>query len=71
MLVDVPYTAPVIVTVDTATGKVERVVVCDEEATLARYEQLDSPDGEPVSQDEAEEAVEIAENQPWPAWEVG
>lgn len=70
-LVDVPYTVPVTVTVDLDTGRVTRVVVCDEDATLARHELLDTPEGEAVSDDEAEQAVAIAENEPWPAWEVG
>lgn len=58
--IDVYYTVPVCVTVDTDSGEVTRVVVDDEAVVLLPDQQNCGP-----------RAIEIAEAVSWPAWEFG
>lgn len=74
MEVQVAYTVPVEVVVDLDTGEVSRVVVIDEEVALDSSprggvntrEYLPVEDKKIVAQ-----AIGIAENAMWPAWENG
>lgn len=64
--VDVLYTCPVVVEVDTDTGEIVRVNVDDENV------RLDPAQIEAAKDNEAERvATEIAEEATWPAWEFG
>jgi hypothetical protein len=62
MQMELTYTAPVVVTVDTASGTVTRVVVTD--ASIA-------PGEFALADPEAAFARMIAEHEVWPAWEFG
>lgn len=73
----VAYTAPVEVVVDTDTGTVTRVVIVDEQVTPAlergMFADVHDRDDYAVVEDEAlaDRAREIAANADWPAWEHG
>lgn len=70
--VQVAYTVPVEAIVDLRVGRVDRVVVVDEEIELdpeegARQETILHP----VPSAVAKRATEIAEAENWPVWEHG
>lgn len=73
MIVQVPYTVPVMAVVDTKAGTVLRVVTIDEEIRLNSNEPVvrHDPYGEVVSTKKAEKAERIAETADWPSWENG
>lgn len=70
MRVQVIYNVPVIAVVDTEDGTVDRVWVSNEEISL---NEKDSPveDGSlnSIDPDTAQKAIDIAENNEWPAWD--
>ncbi len=73
--VQVAYTTPVEVVVDLREGRVDRVVVIDEEVKLDKREGARKETWlSPVPKGVAERAIEIAEKaEPpgWPRWELG
>ena len=82
MKVDIEYRVPVMVTVDTETGEVERVRVYDE--TIAGPHDAYNEAGESLvgttepgrdalgnALSHAAKARDIAESEEWPAWEIG
>lgn len=71
MRVYVDYTVPVHALVDTDTGYVERVSVCDEaiEATGAMFLRY-SEEG-PLTDEIKDKARRIADHEEWPAWDFG
>jgi hypothetical protein len=70
--VQVTYNVPVIVVVDTDAGTVDRVVVSNEEIALDEVEPVRKHDDQSeVSDSEAQQAVDIAETDSWPAWDQG
>jgi hypothetical protein len=80
MELQVWYSVPVAAHVNTETGKVERVVVIDEEITLGNPDTtpgkgwdvtlIDYSGPAPTGVDAAL-AVRIAEHEAWPVWENG
>lgn len=73
MKVHVEYDVPVSATLDTDTGKVERVVVwCDGiEQRDGEYAIVTIEEERPVARKERERAQEIVDSAIWPAWEFG
>jgi hypothetical protein len=71
--ISIGYTVPVQVVVDTDTGKVHRVVVIDEEIAFDPNGFTEDRDIylKPVPQELIDKAHEIAEQNEWPAWDVG
>jgi hypothetical protein len=65
----VAYSVPVAVFVDLDTGEVTRVVVEDE----AMSDPLSAfpDDGDQLTSDQRERAVDIAESAEWPSWDIG
>jgi len=55
--------------VNLSTGKVEKVIVLDEEVSLPG--KVTNRDGSPAPPGLHERAKEITTDQPWPAWEFG
>ena len=72
MEVQVAYSVPVEVVVDLDTGEVRRVVVIDEEIALDRQIGVNTREYMPVKDKKVvAQAIGIAENSEWPAWENG
>ena len=70
MAVYVQYMVPVLVEVDLDKGAVSGVYVLDEEIDDRPTEVLSVEQGE-VGADDAIRAVELCENEEWPAWRFG
>lgn len=72
-IVQVSYTVPVEVVVDTDTGEVKSVVVIEESIEIDHRDGTVHTDGYAELTDPLvrARAVEIAENSEWPAWEHG
>ena len=69
MSVFVRYNVPVLAEVDLSAGCVLRVQVDDEAVTGP--EDVFAVDEPSLRDDAHHRAVEIAEHEPWPAWEFG
>lgn len=65
----IEYTIPVVVFVDTETGKVERVEEYREELGSC-WPVVTGLDGDSLERSVEDKVVEIAETNEWPAWEL-
>lgn len=72
MIVQVEYTVPVMVFVDTREGTIDRVVVLDEDVRRADHGTCFYEGGDPVTSPRAKRrAAEVAASGMWPGWEFG
>jgi hypothetical protein len=70
--VQVAYTVPVEAIIDLQEGRVDRVVVMDEEVALDEEEGARQEGSlHPISTAVAKRAIEVAEAGEWPVWEQG